>query len=128
MRLRAGAWASPTARPTMSRRSLPDSARSIPRASIQDCSQLNEKTAGIATRRPMAVVTSASEIPPDTALRPPEPEAAIDWNEVTMPMTVLRRPTNGAVEEIVATMPWLRFIVRSSRCLLLERAPTVSRT
>lgn len=44
-------------------------------------------TAGMATRRPAAVVMSASEMPLETAPRPPWPDAAIAWKALMMPMT-----------------------------------------
>src|SRR5207237_1126964 len=59
-------------------------------------------SAGIATRRPKAVVISASEIPADTDARPPEPEVAISWKAVMMPSTVPSSPTKGADDATVA--------------------------
>ncbi len=63
---------------------------------------LKSQTAGIATKRPSAVVTSASAIPVDTAAMPPEPVRAMPLNALMMPMTVPKRPMNGAVVPIVA--------------------------
>ena len=56
----------------------------------------------MATTRPSAVSTSASEIPADTAPIPPEPEAAMPWKAEMTPTTVPSSPTNGAVEPMVA--------------------------
>src|SRR5947199_10811109 len=55
----------------------------------------------MATNRPNAVVTSASEIPADTDAMPP-PEVAILEKALMMPTTVPKRPTNGAVAPMVA--------------------------
>src|SRR5947199_304743 len=49
----------------------------------------------MATSRPKAVVTSASEMPADTEARPPEPEEAISWKAVMMPSTVPSSPQAG---------------------------------
>jgi len=54
---------------------------------------------------PIAVAISASEIPAETPLRPPDaPAEAMAVNEVTIPIVVPSRPTNGAVEPTVASM------------------------
>ena len=42
-------------------------------------------TAGMATKRPNAVVMSASAIPAETAARPPEPDVAMPVNALMMP-------------------------------------------
>src|SRR2546430_4655757 len=57
----------------------------------------------ISTRRPKAVVTSASEIPPATADRPVALFAAMPLNAFKIPTTVPKRPTKGAVEPMVAS-------------------------
>ena len=54
--------------------------------------KLNASTDGIATTRPIAVTISASEMPAETAPRPPEPSAAMPWNAPMMPMTVPPAP------------------------------------
>src|SRR2546422_8327107 len=60
----------------------------------------------MATMRPNAVVINASAIPADTApSEPPPPDAAMPVNALTIPITVPSRPTNGAVEPVVAKMP-----------------------
>src|ERR1051326_4903032 len=64
----------------------------------------------MATNKPNAVVTSASAIPAETAPSPPEPVIAIPWNAWMMPATVPKRPTKGAVVEIVARLPRPFFI------------------
>ena len=63
---------------------------------------LNIQTAGMATKRPRAVVTSASAMPAETAAMPPEPVSAMPRKALMMPMTVPKRPMNGAVVPIVA--------------------------
>ena len=70
--------------------------------SILFMKMLKSHTAGIATKRPSAVVMSASAIPVDTAAIPPEPVMAMPRNALMMPMTVPKRPMNGAVVPIVA--------------------------
>jgi len=64
----------------------------------------------MATTRPSAVSTSASEIPTETAPIPAEPLAPMPWNALITPTTVPSRPTNGAVEPMVASAatPFLR--------------------
>ena len=58
----------------------------------------------------MAVVISASEMPPATApSEPPPPEAIMPVKAFTIPIVVPSRPTNGAVAPIVARMPRPRF-------------------
>jgi hypothetical protein len=59
-------------------------------------------TAGMATSRPKAVVTRASEMPPATAPMPEVFWVAICWKAFRMPMTVPSSPTNGAVAPMVA--------------------------
>ena len=60
--------------------------------------------------RPNAVVINASAIPEETdASDPPPPDAAMPVNALTIPITVPSRPTNGAVEPVVARMPRPRF-------------------
>ncbi len=66
-------------------------------------------TAGMATNSPIAVVTSASEIPPATAPRPVAFCVEISLNAFRMPTTVPNSPTNGAVEPMVAKPPRPRF-------------------
>ena len=56
----------------------------------------------MATNRPKAVVTRASEIPPATAPIPGVFWVAISWKALRMPATVPNRPTKGAVEPMVA--------------------------
>ena len=70
----------------------------------------------MATTRPSAVSTSASEIPAETAPRPPEPVAAMPWNAVMMPTTVPSSPTNGAVAPMVASeeTPFFRSLAVSA--------------
>src|SRR5213078_2814445 len=64
----------------------------------------------MATMRPNAVVIRASAIPADTAPSdPPPPDAAMPVNAFTIPITVPSRPTNGAVDPVVARMPRPRF-------------------
>src|SRR5882762_2579950 len=72
-------------------------------------------TAGIATSRPMAVVTSASAIPPATAARPVAFSCEMPLNAFRMPTTVPNSPTNGAVDPMVARPPSPRF---SSACTI----------
>src|ERR1017187_7292681 len=52
-------------------------------------------TAGMATKRPNAVVARASEIPPATAPIPEVFWVAIAWEALRIPMTVPSRPMNG---------------------------------
>ncbi len=95
---------------------------STARASTQPWRKLKAITAGIATSRPKAVVTSASAMPADTVPRPPEPDCAIDWKELTMPITVPSRPTKGAVEPTVASTPEAALeALHLARRLALER-------
>ena len=63
---------------------------------------LKSHTAGMATKRPRAVVTSASAMPVETAAIPPDPVMAIPRNALIIPMTVPKRPMNGAVVPMVA--------------------------
>jgi len=58
----------------------------------------------MATNSPSAVSTSASAIPADTAPMPPDPVEAMPTNALMTPTTVPSRPTNGAVEPIVASV------------------------
>src|SRR5438270_642654 len=55
----------------------------------------------MATARPTAVVSSASEMPADTVARPPPPlvGSAMLWKALMMPNTVPKRPTNGADDD-----------------------------
>ncbi len=62
-------------------------------------------TAGIATSKPKAVVTRASEIPPATAPIPEVFCVAICWKAFKIPTTVPNSPINGAVEPMVARPP-----------------------
>src|SRR3990172_2223514 len=64
----------------------------------------------MATRRPSAVATRASEIPPATADRPVAFWAAMPLKALMMPTTVPNRPTKGAVEPMVARPERPRFI------------------
>src|ERR1019366_3295028 len=57
----------------------------------------------MATSRPNAVVTRASEIPPATGPMPEDFWVAICWKAFRMPTTVPNRPTNGAVAPMVAS-------------------------
>src|SRR5271167_899008 len=66
-------------------------------------------TAGIATNRPTAVVTRASEMPPATAASPVAFSLAMPLKAFRMPTTVPNSPTKGAVEPIVAKPPKPRF-------------------
>ena len=79
-------------------------------------------TAGMATSRPKAVVTSASAMPAETEPRPPEPVAAMAWKAVMMPATVPSRPTNGAVEPMVASEPRPRRMSVTVRSVLRSMA------
>src|SRR4029077_10131466 len=63
-----------------------------------------------ATRRPSAVVTSASAIPPATADRPVALLCSMPLKAFKMPTTVPNSPTNGAVDPIVARAERPRFI------------------
>ena len=63
----------------------------------------------MATRRPNAVVMSASATPAEIAERPPEPDAAMPVKAFTIPIVVPSRPTNGAVAPTVASTPRPRF-------------------
>jgi len=56
----------------------------------------------MATSRPKAVVTRASEIPPATAPIPEVFWVAICWKALRIPTTVPNRPTKGAVAPMVA--------------------------
>ncbi len=67
--------------------------------------KLNAHTAGMATRRPNAVVMSASATPAEMAPMPPAPLAAMPTNALTIPIVVPSRPTNGAVAPTVASTP-----------------------
>src|SRR5436309_2965258 len=73
-------------------------------------------TAGTATRRPAAVVKSASATPAATTDGPAEPVRAMSWNALMMPHTVPRSPIRGAVLPIVPRNP--RFRSSSIRCSL----------
>src|SRR6185437_5213565 len=75
------------------------------KVSILPVKWLNPATAGIATKIPRAVVTRASAIPPETTDMPPDPVAAMFRKALMIPATVPKRPTNGAVEPIVARNP-----------------------
>jgi len=66
---------------------------------------LNAITAGTATKRPNAVVTSASAIPPATAAIPAVSSVFMPWNALMMPIVVPNSPTNGATDPIVARPP-----------------------
>ena len=66
---------------------------------------MNVITAGMATSRPNAVVTSASEIPPATAPIPEVFCVAIAWKAFRIPTTVPNRPIKGAVDPMVASPP-----------------------
>jgi len=66
-------------------------------------------TATIATPRPSAVATSASEMPAATTAKPPVPAIAMLSKDLMMPTTVPRSPINGA---LLATVP------RIHRCFL----------
>ena len=79
------------------------------KVSILPVKWLKATTAGIATKMPSAVETSASAMPPETAAIPPDPVAAMLWNALMIPTTVPKRPMNGAVEPIVARSPRPRF-------------------
>ena len=70
--------------------------------SILFMKMLKSHTAGMATKRPSAVVTRASAMPVETAAMPPEPVRAMPRNALMMPMTVPKRPMKGAVVPIVA--------------------------
>ncbi len=63
----------------------------------------------MATKRPNAVVMSASAIPAEIAPRPPAPDTAMPWKAFTMPIVVPSRPTNGAVAPTVASTARPRF-------------------
>src|SRR3954469_1795436 len=71
--------------------------------------QLYAQTAGTATNRPKAVVTSASEIPPATADKPAVFSDDIPRKALMIPTVVPKRPTNGAVAPIVARPERPRF-------------------
>src|SRR5690606_27832203 len=58
---------------------------------------LKAMTAGIATSRPTAVATSASEIPAITTDGPPAGLVARSLNAMMIPITVPKRPMNGAL-------------------------------
>ena len=62
------------------------------------------------------MVKSASEMPAETAPRPPWPDAAIERKALMMPMTVPKRPMNGAADEIDASppRPFFRFAISRS--------------
>src|SRR5689334_11056633 len=96
-RLQADCWwewdAPPVSwRATTSRNSLEDSEMSTERASTQPWRKLYAITAGIATSRPNAVVMSASAIPAEMVPKPPEPDSAICWKALMMPIVVPSRP------------------------------------
>ena len=81
--------------------------------------RLEAQTAGMATRRPPAVVRSASAIPAETEAIPP-PDLAMPSNARMMPMTVPNRPTNGAVAPMVARTP--RFSFSSATVIMAVRS------
>src|SRR5262249_8064728 len=93
--------------------------------------QLYAHTAGTATKRPNAEVTSASEIPPATADRPAVFSADMPLKALMMPTVLPNRPPNGAPAPIVARPHKPRFrsrvpsraSVRRSRRLLHARKP-----
>src|ERR1700736_3630435 len=60
-------------------------------------------TAGIAVKRPAAVVNKASEMPGATACRLAEPAFPRPENASMMPHTVPKRPMNGETEAVVAS-------------------------
>jgi hypothetical protein len=64
--------------------------------------KLKKTAAGIAARRPMAVVTRASEIPGATMARLDEPVRPMSPNASMMPQTVPKRPMNGVTLAVVA--------------------------
>ncbi len=57
----------------------------------------------------MAVVTSASEMPPATAPRPVDFSVEMPLNALMMPTTVPNSPTKGAVDPMVAKPETPRF-------------------
>jgi hypothetical protein len=69
-------------------------------------------------------------MPAETAPRPPVPVAAIPSNARMMPMTVAKRPMNGAVVAIVARPPSPFFmsavVMRADRSMARSAAATVS--
>ena len=58
--------------------------------------------AGIAANRPMAVAISASAIPGATTARLAEPARPMPWKALMIPITVPKRPMNGAALPVVA--------------------------
>ena len=64
-------------------------------------SELKSTTAGIATKRPIAVATKASEIPAMTLSAPSAVLAAKSSNALIIPNTVPKRPIKGALEPVV---------------------------
>ena len=66
--------------------------------------KLKSTTASTATAMPAAVVISASEMPLATTANPPAPAPAIERNDLRMPHTVPKRPTNGSVAPMVASI------------------------
>ena len=56
---------------------------------------------GIATARPAAVVSNASEIPPASALALPVPWVVISVNTLIMPTTVPSSPISGVMAAMV---------------------------
>ena len=77
---------------------------------------------------PRAVAMSASAIPPDTAVTPPEPVAAIPSKAWMIPTTVPNRPMNGAVDPIVARPPSPLFMSARVRAAERSRARDTSST
>ena len=64
--------------------------------------RLKPTVAGTATARPMAVATSASEMPGATVASETDLSMPMEWKEFMMPQTVPNRPIKGAVLAVVA--------------------------
>src|SRR5919202_1763856 len=75
-------------------------------------------TSGIAASRPSAVANSASAMPGATTASVVFFVTAIDWKLFMMPQTVPNRPTNGAVEPMVASEGRCRSSTSTSRSIV----------
>ena len=63
----------------------------------------------MAANRPMAVASSASAMPGATTASEVFFDAAMERNDVIMPQTVPKRPTNGPADAMVASTSKLDF-------------------
>ena len=75
----------------------------------------------MATVRPVAVVMSASEMPPARVLASPTPWVVMTANTLIIPMTVPSRPSRGVIEAIVAALrPAARLESAEAGCDLFD--------